>query len=95
MVAIAMLFPIEAILKLPVLTFSPLLGVISSMVFVIKASMFHGIFMQAAVLSLTAVAMAIWPDHGHLLFGLTLSCFFVPGYKYSRVRRRKTVLAST
>ena len=44
MVAIAMLFPIEAILKLPVLTFSPLLGVISSMVFVIKASMFHGIF---------------------------------------------------
>ena len=29
--------PIEAILKLPVLTFSPLLGVISSMVFVIKA----------------------------------------------------------
>ena len=59
--------------------------------------MFHGIFyLQAAVLSLTAVAMAIWPDHGHLLFGLTSAgCFFVPGYKYSRVRRRKTVLAST
>ncbi|MEC7680372.1 MAG: serine/threonine-protein kinase [Planctomycetota bacterium] len=97
MVAIAMLFPIEAILKLPVLTFSPLLGIISSMVFVIKASMFHGIFyLQAAVLSLTAVAMAIWPNHGHLLFGLTSAgCFFIPGYKYSRVRRRKTVLEST
>jgi len=92
MVAIAMLFPIEAILKLPVLTFSPLLGVISAMVFVIKASMFHGVFyLQATALLATAIAMALLPQYGHLIFGLISAlCFFIPGYKYARIRNRET-----
>ncbi len=92
MVAIAMLFPIEAILKLPVLTFSPLLGVISAMVFVIKASMFHGVFyLQATALLATAIAMALLPQYGHLIFGIISAlCFFIPGYKYARIRNRET-----
>jgi len=91
MVAIAMLFPIEAILGLPVLTFSPLLGVISAMVFVIKASMFHGVFyLQATALLLASIAMAVWPQHGHLIFGVSSAiCFFVPGFKYARIRRKQ------
>ncbi len=94
MVAIAMLFPIEAMLGLPVLTFSPLLGVISAMVFVIKASMLHGVFyVQAAILLITSIAMAVIPDHAHLIFGITSAiCFFVPGYKYARRRKRNTTL---
>ena len=94
MVAIAMLFPIEAMLGLPVLTFSPLLGVISAMVFVIKASMLHGVFyVQAAILLITSIAMAVIPDHAHLIFGITSAiCFFVPGDKYARRRKRNTTL---
>ncbi|MGB1926890.1 MAG: hypothetical protein ACPHL6_10175 [Rubripirellula sp.] len=97
MVAIAMLFPIEAILRLPVLTFSPLLGVISAMVFVIKASMFHGVFyVQAAALLISAIAMSVFPQHGHLFFGITSAlCFFIPGYKYARIRRKNRGLRTT
>ncbi|MDB4331769.1 serine/threonine protein kinase [bacterium] len=91
MVAIAMLFPIEYLLNLPVLTFSPLLGVISAMVFVIKAGMLHGVFyVQAAVLFATSIAMAIWPENAHLFFGIiSAACFFIPGYKYATLRWNK------
>jgi serine/threonine-protein kinase len=90
MVAIAMLFPMEWLLGLPALTFSPLLGVISGMVFIIKAGMLHGVFyVQAAVLMVTAVLMALLPEHAHLLFGVVAAaCFFIPGYKYARRRTR-------
>lgn len=98
MVAIAMLFPMEWLLGLPALTFSPLLGVISGMVFIIKAGMLHGVFyIQAAVLMATAVLMALVPEHAHLLFGIVAAaCFFIPGYKYARRRlrsRRKAAFA--
>ena len=88
MVAIGMLFPMEWLLGLPVLTFSPLLGVISGMVFIIKAGMLHGVFyIQAAVLLATAVLMAVWPEHAHLMFGIvSAACFFIPGFKYARRR---------
>ena len=88
MIAIGMLFPIEWLLGLPVLTFSPLLGVISGMVFLIKAGMLHGVFyIQSAVLLTTAVIMAGWPEHAHLLFGIvSAACFFIPGFKYARRR---------
>jgi serine/threonine-protein kinase len=91
MVAIGFLFPIEWLLQLPVLTFSPLLGVISAMVFIIKAGMLHGVFyIQAAFLLATAILMALWPEHAHLLFGLvSAACFFIPGFKYARRRMRR------
>ncbi|MDB4664586.1 serine/threonine protein kinase [bacterium] len=91
MVAIAMLFPIERLMEFEVLTLSPLLGVISAMVFIIKASMLSGVFyIQAAALLIAALLMAIQPDYAHLIFGVVAAaCFFIPGFKYSR--RRLTV----
>ncbi len=89
MVAIGMLFPIEWWLGLPVLSLSPLLGVISGMVFIIKAGMLSGAFyVQAAALFVTAAIMAILPEYAHLIFGVVAAgCFFFPGFKYARRRR--------
>jgi hypothetical protein len=89
MVAIGFLFPIEWLLGMPVLTLSPLLGVISAMVFIIKAGMLNGTFyLQAIALLITALLMALMPPHAHLIFGtVAAACFFLPGFKYSRRRR--------
>ncbi len=88
MISIAMLFPLEWWLGLPVLSLSPLLGVITASVFIVKASMFSGAFyLQAAVLLATSVAMAVVPRHAHLIFGIVAAaCFFIPGYKYQLQR---------
>ncbi|MCP4892033.1 MAG: serine/threonine-protein kinase [Rubripirellula sp.] len=88
MVAIAMLFPIEWWLDMPVLTLSPLLGVISAMVFIIKAGMLNGVFyIQAIALLFASFLMALMPPYAHLIFGfVSAACFFVPGFKYSRRR---------
>ena len=88
MVAIAMLFPLELLMNLEVLALSPLLGVIAAMVFIIKAGMLSGVFyIQAAALLITALLMAIWPEYGHLIFGVvSAACFFIPGFKYARRR---------
>jgi serine/threonine protein kinase len=89
MLAIGLLFPLEFLLKLEVLTLSPLLGVISASVFIIKAGMLSGEFyLQAFALVSTAIAMAIWPQFSHLIFGIvSAACFFLPGYKYAKRRR--------
>ncbi len=88
MVGIAMLFPLEWWLELEVLSLAPLLGVITSMVFIIKAGMLSGAFyFQAIALLIAAVAMAILPRQAHLIFGLVAGgCFFFPGLKYKRQR---------
>ena len=92
MIAIGLLFPLEYWLGLPPLTLSPMLGVISAMVFVIKAGMLTGAFyLQAGALLITAVAMTFWPAFGHLIFGfVAAACFFIPGYQYNRRRRFAT-----
>jgi serine/threonine-protein kinase len=88
MVAIAALFPIEWWMGVPVLTLSPVLGVISSMVFIIKAGILSGEFyLQAIALLITAGLMTVFPAYAHLLFGFVAAgCFFVPGFKYRRRR---------
>ncbi len=88
MIAIAMLFPLEWWLGLDVLKLAPLLGVISAMVFIIKAGMLSGAFyFQAIALLIGAVAMALFPRYSHLIFGvIAASCFFFPGLKYYRRR---------
>lgn len=88
MIGIAMLFPLEWWLGLPVLTLSPMLGIINGMVFVVKAGILSGAFyVQAIVLFATAVVMAILPDYAHFIFGLVAAaCFFQPGLKYYRQR---------
>jgi serine/threonine-protein kinase len=89
MIAIGLLFPLEGWLQLRVLALSPLLGVISAMVFMIKASMLSGAFyIQAAALLLASLLMALYPDEAHLIFGIVAAgCFFIPGYRYAARRR--------
>ncbi len=86
MVAIGMLFPIEWWLGMKVLSLSPLLAVISAMVFIIKAGMLSGAFyFQAAALLAATIPMALFPQHSHLIFGIVAAaCFFIPGFKYAR-----------
>lgn len=89
MIAIAMLFPLEWWLGLEVLSLAPLLGVISAMVFIVKAGMLSGAFyVQAIALLLASIAMAAFPRHAHLIFGfVAAACFFFPGLKYERQRQ--------
>ena len=90
MIAIALLFPLEWWLEMPVLSLSPMLGVISAMVFIIKGGMLSGSFYaQAMALLLASVAMALAPQASHLIFGVVAAaCFFIPGLKYERRRNR-------
>ena len=90
-----LLFGIEALLRLPVLTLSPVLGLVSGMVFLVKAGILSGAFyVQAAALFATAALMALWPATGLpnisiSIFGVVSAvCFFVPGLKYYRQRVR-------
>ena len=90
---VMLLFVIEWVMRQPVLSFSPLLGVINGMVFVAKAGILAGTFyLYAAALFLTAIAMAILQTHGYdfgiTLFGIVSALsFFIPGLKYYRQSR--------
>lgn len=90
MICIALLFPLEAWLGLDVLKLSPVLGLISGMVFLVKAGILTGAFyLPAAALFVTAGAMAYWPQYAHVIFGLvSAACFFFPGLKYHRQKIR-------
>jgi len=88
MICIALLFPLEAWLGLEVLRLSPVLGLITGMVFLVKAGILSGMFYFAsAALFASAAAMAYWPQWSHLIFGtVSALAFFVPGLKYYRQR---------
>jgi serine/threonine-protein kinase len=88
MISIGALFPLEYLLNLPALTLTPVLGLSSGTVFLIKASMLSGTFYVSAVaLFASAFAMARWPDYGHVIFGVVSAlCFFIPGWKYHQLR---------
>jgi serine/threonine protein kinase len=94
LVASVALFGLESYLELEPLALAPMLGVISSMVFLVKAGMLSGSFyLQALVLFLTAFPMAWYPSWGHTLFGVvSAGCFFFPGLKYYRQRQRSESL---
>jgi serine/threonine-protein kinase len=91
------LFVVELIMGLPVLTLSPVLGLLSGMVFIVKAGILSGEFyVHAGIMFLTALAMAALQRAGYAigisLFGIVSGLtFFVPGLKYYRQRRRRTV----
>lgn len=88
LIAIAMLWPLEWWMDLQPLKLSPLLAVILGMVFVIKAGILTGEFyIQAACLFATSLAMAMFPQVAHVIFGVVAAtCFLVPGIKYYRQR---------
>ena len=68
-----------------------MLGVVSAMVFLVKAGMFTGAFyIQTAALLIASVLMTLYPPWAHLIFGIVGGgCFFIPGYQYARRRRRQ------
>ena len=96
MVASTMLFAVELMIGMDVLALSPVLGLISGMVFLIKAGMLSGQFyLEAAALFIVGIVMA-WlettqlPQVGILLFGLVSGgCFFFPGWQYHKQRVRR------
>ena len=92
MISIGLLFFVEMILGLPVLTLSPVLALTSGMIFLVKAGTLSGQFyFQAAALFATALLMA-WLQRLEIPLGITLfgivsaACFFFPGLKYYRQR---------
>jgi tRNA A-37 threonylcarbamoyl transferase component Bud32 len=94
MVSIGLLFVVETLLNLPVLSLSPVLALSSGMVFLVKAGMLSGKFyIQSAALFATAVVMA-WMQQQDIhwsiaLFGVvSAASFFFPGLKYYRQRGR-------
>lgn len=92
-ISIALLFPVERLLGMPVLSLSPILGLVGGTVFLVKAGMLSGRFyVQAAALFATALAMALldrWKiPLGISLFGVvSAACYFFPGLRYYRQRR--------
>src|SRR5262245_10337089 len=96
MIASGLLFVVETLLNMPVLTLSPVLPLIGAMVFVIKAGILSGVFyFQAAANFAVAITMA-WIRHsgfsdcGLTLYGIVAAVsFFIPGLKYYRQPRAK------
>lgn len=91
-----LLFAVEALLGLRVLELSPVLALVSGMVFLVKAGILTGRFyVQSLVLFLTAAVMAMFdrsdmPPLGISVFGIvSAACFFFPGLKYYRQRVRR------
>ena len=95
MIAIALLFPLEAWLGLPALKLSPVLGIVTGVVFLAKAGILSGEFyIWAVALFVTAGLMAIFPHYAHFIFGVvSAASFFFPGLKYYRQRLRAIVAA--
>jgi serine/threonine-protein kinase len=89
-IASVLLFWVEGLLHLDVLTLSPVLALLAGLVFFAKAGILSGVFyVQAAVLFATALVMCLVPSYQHVIFGIVSAvCFFVPGYKYFRQRLR-------
>ena len=90
-----LLFVIEALLGLPVLKLSPVLGVISAAVFVAKAGILSGEFdLQSVALFATSLVMAAVPRWGVAIFGtVSALCFLIPGWRLqARVSREGSVV---
>lgn len=93
MIVSTLLYFVEWQLGLPVLSLSPVIGLVSGMVFLVKASLLNGRFyFQSAALFATGAVMAVipqtnLPDVSISLYGLVAGLsFFLPGLKYYRQR---------
>ena len=91
MVASSLLFSVESIMDRPVLEFSPVLGAIAGMVFLLKAGTLSGIFYAPAIVLfatsplMAAIQQSHLPNFSISLFGVvSAASFFLPGLKYYR-----------
>lgn len=91
MIATATLFPLEALLGLEPLKLSPVVPLFAATTFLVKGAILSGTFyFQAMALFATSLVIAWLPDYGHLIMGaVTGACFFVPGLRFHRARRRQ------
>ena len=99
MISAILLFALEQLLDLPVLSLSPVLGLLAASVFLAKAGILSGTFyIQGAVMVVVSLVMAMMrrpgvPDYGLTIYGFaTPACFFLPGWKYWRQRQEKSGL---
>jgi serine/threonine-protein kinase len=83
-----LLYLVEALLHLPVLTLSPVLALLAAAVFVVKAGILSGEFyIPAVLLFATCIPMALNPPWGLTIFGVVSGlCFAIPGWKFHRQR---------
>jgi eukaryotic-like serine/threonine-protein kinase len=84
-------FVVEVILGLDALILTPVLAVAAGMVFLFEAGMLSGEFYLYAALSYALAMLMAWlgPPWSPLLLGIASAVgFFVPGWKYYRLRRR-------
>lgn len=93
MIVSTLLYFVEWQMGLAVLQLSPVIGLVSGMVFLVKASLLNGRFyIQAAALFTTGGIMAVipqtnLPDFSISLYGVVAGLsFFLPGLKYYRQR---------
>ena len=94
MISIALLFVVEMILGMPVLTLSPILGLTSGMIFLVKAGTLTGQFYfqrrRCCHGHRHGRAAAVQIPLGVTLFGVvSAGCFFFPGLKYYRQQRQR------
>jgi eukaryotic-like serine/threonine-protein kinase len=90
-VSINLIFLVEWLLGLPVLSLSPMIAVTNGMLFMIKGGILSGdYYLQAALTFSAIVPMAMFPRFAPIIFGVVAAaCFFAAGLKY-RLRRLRT-----
>ena len=90
-VSINLVFLVEWLLGLPVLTLCPMFAVTNGALFMIKAGVLSGdYYVQAALTFLAIFPMVMFPRFAPLIFGIVAAaCFFVTGLKY-RLRRLRS-----
>ena len=83
-VAINLVFLVEWLLGLPVLSLSPMIAVTNGMLLMIKGGILSGgYYLQAALTFLTIFPMVAFPRFAPVIFGVVASgCFFATGLKY-------------
>jgi hypothetical protein len=91
-VSINLIFLVEWLLDMPVLTLAPMIAVTNGMLFMIKAGILSGsYYLQAALTFLAIFPMAAFPRFAPIIFGtIAAACFFVTGLKYRLRRLRST-----
>ncbi|WP_165225015.1 serine/threonine-protein kinase [Aquisphaera insulae] len=89
-VAINLVFLVETLLGVPVLSLFPMVAVTNSMLFMVKAGILSGVYyLQAAALILSIFPIVWFPRFGPMIFGVVAAaCFWITGMKY-RLRRRQ------
>ncbi|AGA26250.1 serine/threonine-protein kinase [Singulisphaera acidiphila] len=94
-IGINLIFLVEWLLGLPVLTLAPMIAVMNGALFLVKGGILSGsYYVQAALTFLAIVPMARFPRFAPIIYGVVAGlCFFTTGLKYHLRYRRTRRLA--